>query len=223
MRNAPSRTPPLSRYRSCRADHIAQTSTRQRADAPLVRYYVLSKYMSPKRLLHVTRSHWASRIACIGYSMFNSPRIVIGREKTTHPRILPYCERSHSTSCKRFRFRPRYAAKSNAQDGMMPSFCRQSAICDSPATNGDRSISIHNLRRLFATAGQKNPARHRRTPIDRWAPCHCDAIAASALWAPVWLAAQALLQVAGTRCVAPFRAARRVQSFVLARHLASVA
>ncbi len=30
----------------------------QRADAPLVRYYVLSKYMSPKRLLHVTRSHW---------------------------------------------------------------------------------------------------------------------------------------------------------------------
>lgn len=30
----------------------------QRADAPLVRYYVLSKYMSPKRLLQVTRSHW---------------------------------------------------------------------------------------------------------------------------------------------------------------------
>jgi len=30
----------------------------QRADAPVVRYYLLSKYMSPKRLLHVTRSHW---------------------------------------------------------------------------------------------------------------------------------------------------------------------
>ena len=30
----------------------------QRADAPFVRYYLLSKYMSPKRLLHVTRSHW---------------------------------------------------------------------------------------------------------------------------------------------------------------------
>lgn len=30
----------------------------QHADAPLVRYYVLSKYMSPKRLLQVTRSHW---------------------------------------------------------------------------------------------------------------------------------------------------------------------
>jgi predicted transposase YbfD/YdcC len=30
----------------------------QHADAPLVRYYLLSKYMSPKRLLHVTRSHW---------------------------------------------------------------------------------------------------------------------------------------------------------------------
>lgn len=30
----------------------------QHADAPLVRYYLLSKYMSPKRLLQVTRSHW---------------------------------------------------------------------------------------------------------------------------------------------------------------------
>ncbi len=30
----------------------------QRADVPLVRHYVLSKYMSPKRLLQVTRSHW---------------------------------------------------------------------------------------------------------------------------------------------------------------------
>ena len=28
------------------------------ADKPLVRYYVLSKYMSPKTLLQVTRSHW---------------------------------------------------------------------------------------------------------------------------------------------------------------------
>ena len=30
----------------------------QRADAPLVRYYILSKYMSPKKLLKVVRSHW---------------------------------------------------------------------------------------------------------------------------------------------------------------------
>jgi|SRR5215469_674491 len=30
----------------------------QHADAPLVRYYVLSKYVSPKRLLQITRSHW---------------------------------------------------------------------------------------------------------------------------------------------------------------------
>jgi predicted transposase YbfD/YdcC len=28
------------------------------ADAPLVRYYLLSKHISPKRLLQVTRSHW---------------------------------------------------------------------------------------------------------------------------------------------------------------------
>jgi predicted transposase YbfD/YdcC len=30
----------------------------QRADAPVVRYYLLSKYVSPKRLLQITRSHW---------------------------------------------------------------------------------------------------------------------------------------------------------------------
>jgi predicted transposase YbfD/YdcC len=28
------------------------------ADPPLVRHYLLSKYMSPKRLLHIARSHW---------------------------------------------------------------------------------------------------------------------------------------------------------------------
>jgi predicted transposase YbfD/YdcC len=31
----------------------------RRADPPVVRYYLLSKYMAPKRLLYVTRSHWA--------------------------------------------------------------------------------------------------------------------------------------------------------------------
>jgi predicted transposase YbfD/YdcC len=30
----------------------------QRPAAPLVRYYLLSKYISAKRLLHITRSHW---------------------------------------------------------------------------------------------------------------------------------------------------------------------
>jgi predicted transposase YbfD/YdcC len=30
----------------------------RRADTPVVRHYLLSKYMSPKQLLHVTRSHW---------------------------------------------------------------------------------------------------------------------------------------------------------------------
>lgn len=30
----------------------------QPADAPLVRYYVLSKYMAPKKLLQITRGHW---------------------------------------------------------------------------------------------------------------------------------------------------------------------
>jgi len=36
----------------------------QSADAPFVRYYVLSKYISPKRLLHVTRSHWGIENSC---------------------------------------------------------------------------------------------------------------------------------------------------------------
>jgi predicted transposase YbfD/YdcC len=31
----------------------------QHADQPVVRHYLLSKYLAPKRLLHVTRSHWA--------------------------------------------------------------------------------------------------------------------------------------------------------------------
>jgi len=30
----------------------------RRADPPVVRHYLLSKYLSPRRLLHVTRSHW---------------------------------------------------------------------------------------------------------------------------------------------------------------------
>jgi predicted transposase YbfD/YdcC len=30
----------------------------QRADAPVVRYYLLSQYVSPKRLLQIARSHW---------------------------------------------------------------------------------------------------------------------------------------------------------------------
>jgi len=29
-----------------------------RADPPVMRHYLLSKYMAPKRLLHITRSHW---------------------------------------------------------------------------------------------------------------------------------------------------------------------
>jgi predicted transposase YbfD/YdcC len=31
----------------------------QRAGPPVIRYYLLSKYISPKELLHITRSHWA--------------------------------------------------------------------------------------------------------------------------------------------------------------------
>jgi hypothetical protein len=34
-----------------------------RADPPLVRHYLLSRYLSPKRFLQVARSHWGTRLA----------------------------------------------------------------------------------------------------------------------------------------------------------------
>ncbi|MBV9245559.1 MAG: ISAs1 family transposase [Methylobacteriaceae bacterium] len=52
-----------TRYGFPGAAAVGRITSRRRlrgrlADAPVVRYYLLSKYMSPKRLLQVTRSHW---------------------------------------------------------------------------------------------------------------------------------------------------------------------
>jgi predicted transposase YbfD/YdcC len=44
-----------------RPHYLAQTPARPArrcADAPVVRHYLLSKYMSAKQALHVTRGHW---------------------------------------------------------------------------------------------------------------------------------------------------------------------
>jgi predicted transposase YbfD/YdcC len=60
MRNASL----LAHYNFPGVAAIARVTTRRQrqgkpADEPLVRYFLLSRYMSPKRLLHLTRSHWA--------------------------------------------------------------------------------------------------------------------------------------------------------------------
>ena len=80
----------------------------------------------------------ASRTSSTGFSTSISPRTAIGPARTTRPRTWPSCESLHSTSCKRSPTRPRYGAKSSVQAGTTPSFCRQSAICDSPARKGER-------------------------------------------------------------------------------------
>jgi predicted transposase YbfD/YdcC len=54
----------LTRYGFPGVAAIGRVSTRRQrrgeaADPPLVRYFLLSQYMSAKRLLHVTRSHWS--------------------------------------------------------------------------------------------------------------------------------------------------------------------
>ena len=59
MRNASL----ASRYGFPGVAALGRTTSRkrlrgQRADAPVVRHYLLSKYMSAKQALHVTRSHW---------------------------------------------------------------------------------------------------------------------------------------------------------------------
>jgi predicted transposase YbfD/YdcC len=52
-----------TRYGFPGAAAVGRITSRRRlrgkpADAPVVRFYLLSKYMSPKRLLQITRSHW---------------------------------------------------------------------------------------------------------------------------------------------------------------------
>ncbi|WGD51043.1 ISAs1 family transposase [Bradyrhizobium sp. CB1650] len=57
----------------------------RRAGAAVVRHYPSSKYISPERLLHVTRSHRPSRTSSIECSTFISPRTAPMPERTTLP------------------------------------------------------------------------------------------------------------------------------------------
>lgn len=80
------------------------TSRRQlqgnRAEPRFMRYYLLSKSMSAKRLLQVTRSYWTieNQLHWVLDSTSTSTRTATGREWTMLPRILPACAGLHSTS-----------------------------------------------------------------------------------------------------------------------------
>jgi predicted transposase YbfD/YdcC len=108
----------------------------QRADAPVVRHYLLSKYISPKRLLHVTRSHWGIENQLHWVLDVHLPRTATARAATMLPRTSPFCAGSPSTSCELTQIEPPCGAKSSARAGTMPSSSVCSAICDSPALQG---------------------------------------------------------------------------------------
>ncbi|SDR63608.1 Predicted transposase YbfD/YdcC associated with H repeats [Rhizobiales bacterium GAS113] len=148
----------------------------QRADAVVVRYYLLSKYLSPKRLLHVTRSHWcqsalklarritvigASRTSSIGFSMFISPRTTTAPEKTMLQKTSPFCAGSPSISCVPTQTGPLCVAKSSAPAGTMPSSQQPSVICDSPASSGGQS-RISDPRPVRHRARMRRPDTSRR-------------------------------------------------------------
>lgn len=111
------------------------------ADAPLMRYYLLSKYISPKRLLQVTRSHWGieNQLHWVLDVHFaedgnrarkdNAPE-----DLATLRRLALNILRAHPDSASIRR-------KSSVPAGTTPSSAVCSAICDSPAFPGE-GISI---------------------------------------------------------------------------------
>ena len=116
------------------------TSRRQlqgnRAEPPVVRYYLLSKSMSAKRLLRSRAVIGRSRTNCIGCSTSTSTKTATGREWIMLPRTSPSCAGSRSTSFDLVRVPPPYAGKSSAPAGTTASSSPCSAICDSPAACG---------------------------------------------------------------------------------------
>ncbi|QOZ66656.1 ISAs1 family transposase [Bradyrhizobium arachidis] len=97
------------------------------ADTPVVRYYLLSKYISPKRLLHISRSHWSieNQLHWVLDVHFaedgNRARKDNAREHAILRRLALNILRSPRTA-------PRSGAKSSAPAGTMPSFSACSAI-----------------------------------------------------------------------------------------------
>ena len=127
----------------------------QRANAPLVRHYLLSKYMSPKRLLHVTRSHWGIENRLHWVLDVHFAEDGNRARKDNAPENLAILRRL-ALNILRSHPRSRIPApqRSNEPDGTMPSFWLCSAICDSPARRrgeviwiavpSDLNINSHN-------------------------------------------------------------------------------
>ena len=120
----------------------------QHADPPLVRYYLLSKYMSAARFLQITAATGPSKTSFIGCSTSNSTRTALAQERTTHQRTLPSCAGSHSTSCAHFLTPLLSVGKSNVLAGTTPSSSLCSVICDSPALKGGGNSKLrpHRVR-----------------------------------------------------------------------------
>jgi hypothetical protein len=99
---------------------------------PLVRYYLFSKYPAPKRLLHITRSHWVIENKLHWVSTSNSPRMPMRakRQCAGESRHSPQARPQHPQNAPIPHLR---VAKSNALAGTMPSSWKPSVMCDSPA------------------------------------------------------------------------------------------
>ena len=108
----------------------------ERAEKPDVRYFLLSKAISAKRLLHVVRSHWGieNRLHWLLDVVFDEDRS--RARKDNGPENLAILRRLALNVIRAHPPKPPCARKSNGPVGTMPSFSISSATCDSPAHQG---------------------------------------------------------------------------------------
>src|ERR1700690_2746937 len=81
-----------------------------------------------------------SRTGFIGCSTSILPRTPTARARTMLQRTSPFCAGWPLTSCEPTPTASPSASKSSVPAGMIPSSCRPSAICDSPATRGEGTL-----------------------------------------------------------------------------------
>ncbi len=101
---------------------VGRVELRRRAgntqDPPVVRYFLLSKAFSPKRLLTITTSHWGiEKPTPLGSRCRVRRRSSPQPQGPRPPRTSLWCESSPSTSSGATQTRPPSDAKSSAQDG----------------------------------------------------------------------------------------------------------
>ena len=110
----------------------------KRADKPVVRYYLLSKYMSAKHAcLQIVRSHWGieNRLHWVLDVVFDEDGSRTRKDNGPgEPRDLAKIRNQHHSLAIPTAYP--CAKKSNALAGTMPSFSISSATCDSPAWKG---------------------------------------------------------------------------------------